>query len=816
MNKSQYMRATALLLAAFFFSGLPSPGQAQAETVDIALKTTPVNDFASPPPPVAPEIKPGFKEKSFSLIDAENFREMLDLTGPLSQEKLKFLEKNRFILLPAPREEQRPEPTSAGNDEMLFRFDQLGGDFREQKRVPQNARFIGPDIFLHAFHLYINLRQEAVETVRLRPAMRFMLEELLASAQALKKETSGLSRDKWERLTAQMVVPLILITNGGEDGSDTLDSAKAIFQRHRAGFSEATDKKITAELERIYRAEARVPGLLGLIPVDGGELIDYTRFNPRGHYRQTTAGRAYFRTMVWLSKLGWNLGDQEGLADALNCMLALSYDVSPSAAGRPKAAPAGGAADPVIKMAEAKPASPTAVANPTDAWQAWAMIMEINNFFLGYQSAPGFQQWIPFLMKEAEVDRFTADTAADAAVLHRLSAASASLAKSAPVAHESRPDGPGPVLCFFPPRDSLTKFMAAELTRPDIREGTPAVFSALYLPALMGSRYPRELLARQVALDFTGGETPPAESAEAVKEKARRSAMILIKLMDSWSLKLNERPDQRRFSSIDSAWMHLSGTLTRDYGSGYPLYMQTTAYQAKQLETVLGSNAERLSDLLFDQPAAEVPAENKPAANKAEDGPAAPVVKGFVEPNLAFWREMTRIAKYTADGFQSHGLFPEDLEEYGALSRFLKRLERCAALSEKELTGQPLTDDDYEFIRLFSLDFMAAPVGHGPTPDRRAALVTEIWTVAAPPEGQSAVVYEANAGPQLMLVLVGNDKTPRLTVGLAYNHYEITAPAGRRMTNERWRELVYSDANGPAVHKPPLPSKNFWYDPLNP
>ena len=829
MNKHKYMRAAAFLLAVFFFPGLfppaaaPAPSQTRTEAVGIPLKTTVVNDFAVPPPPADPDLKPGFKEKSFPLHEAENFKEMLTLTGPLPPDQIKLLEKNRFLLLPDARGEKTPD--FEGYDEMLFRFDQLGGSFQEQKREPHNARFVGPDIFLHAFQVYLNLRLEAAETTRLRPVMRFMLEELLANAQTMKRETSGPSREKWERLTAQMAVPLVLISNAEGEGADTAANARAVFKNYRAGFSDSLSKKIMAELDRVYQAEARAAGLLGLVPADGGEVIDYTRFIPRGRHRHTAAGRAYFRAMAWLSGLGWDLSDPEGLADALNCALALSYDSGRAADGRTEPAPAGGAPEPAIKKAADGPAPPAATSNPADAWQAWAMITEINNFFLGYQSAPGFQQWLPFLMKEAGVDRFTADTAADEGVLSRLARASASLPKIAPVPHESQPLGPGQILCFFPARDSLTKILSAELTyQPKIREEAPAVFSSLYLPALLGGKYARELTPRQVALDLNGGGPERADSAEANRDKAQRSTAALIGLMDSWAVKLNELPDQRRFNSLDAAWLHLSATLTRDYGPGYPLYMQNAAYQAKQLETVLGSNTERQADLIFERPAAAPPPAGEGPADEAGDGPAAPVVKGLVEPNRAFWQEMIRVVKYTADGFEKHGLFPEDLEEYGisrqgALNRFLKRLERCAALSEKELSGKPLTDDDYEFIRLFTLDFMAAPVGGGRHPSRRTALATDIWTVDADlaREGQPAMVYEANAEPRLMLVLVGNDKSPRLTVGLAYNHYEIIAPYGLRLTNERWRKLVYVGHDDPAAaKKSKLPPKNFWYDPLRP
>jgi hypothetical protein len=58
-----------------------------------------------------------------------------------------------------------------------------------------------------------------------------------------------------------------------------------------------------------------------------------------------------------------------------------------------------------------------------------------------------------------------------------------------------------------------------------------------------------------------------------------------------------------------------------------------------------------------------------------------------------------------------------------------------------------------------------------------------------------------------MLVLVGNDDTVRLAVGVAFNHYEFTGPLATRYTDADWQSQVYE-------HQPNLPPKNFWYQSL--
>ena len=58
-----------------------------------------------------------------------------------------------------------------------------------------------------------------------------------------------------------------------------------------------------------------------------------------------------------------------------------------------------------------------------------------------------------------------------------------------------------------------------------------------------------------------------------------------------------------------------------------------------------------------------------------------------------------------------------------------------------------------------------------------------------------------------MLALVGNEGQSRLTVGVAFNHYEFTGPLSRRYTDADWQARVYDSP-------PQVPPKNFWYQGL--
>ena len=709
------------------------------------------------PAPAPPGPKPAFKDAPFPLSDAENLREILAAVGSLSPGEAEFLEKNRFLLLHRPfRPALRPPSSAAVNDEMLAAFDSLGGPLAEHLRRPDHARFIGPDVFIHALGRYLASRQAAAEAGPMRELLRQVAEGLYHNAAALRAGRAGQSAANWERLMAQLLVPLVILGQAADDRED-LEAALARLAARRPNLPLGLISRVQTEIRRVCLAQGKASGLLGLTPADSSPEVDYSVFRARGYYAADPAARAYFRAASWFQRLGWDTRTEDGLADALNFALAMSYE-----------SPADDVPDPRAALTR---------------------LTELSGFFYGPARAPGWAEWTPFLMKEAEVPEFTADTAAEAEVLSRLRAAAAKWA----LLPEGRP-GSAPLVHLLPRRLGWPRILAGDLTGlwPD---SAPPIFSALWLPTLWRQSLAEETIGRQLALtapESAENRLSPRLPAPAFLEKAAQG--------------LKDRPDDYWFSSLGAAWWPVWATLTGRYGPGHPLYMRNRAFAAKELETIFGSLADLPAPLAAVADTGR-PGQAPPRAEAEADQPSAPLVKGFVEPNPDFWRQMNRLVKFLMASFMHFEIFPEDLEEDGALSRFLRRLERAADIAEKELAGQALAEYDYEFIRLFTLDWMAAPFG-APRVRREApdiGAVSEIWST------EGTHVYEATAAPRLILVLVGNENSPRLTVGLAYNHYEFISALPRPQTEELWRLSV---SNPDQDNQ--LPPKNFWYDPLQP
>jgi hypothetical protein len=284
-----------------------------------------------------------------------------------------------------------------------------------------------------------------------------------------------------------------------------------------------------------------------------------------------------------------------------------------------------------------------------------------------------------------------------------------------------------------------------------------------------------------------------------------------------------------------------------EYGEGYPLYMRSEAFQAKQLEALAGSYAELMHDTLLYQRPSVARTTSFAALNGGDGGdgrnggegegeapPPARLPKGLVEPNPEFWDSAAAAVASVEEGFRRHVLFPGDLESHGALAALSSQVRRLGDISRRELAGEPLPEDDYEFIRTFGVDrfLRDEPLEDLDGWDYLSGVAADVQAVtgtagpgAPGPGGVPGAVHEATGAPDLMYVLAGNDGEERVCVGVAYNHYEFRLPPPWRLTDAEWRAVAYRGSGflelrdpspyPPSPALPELPPKPFWYEPAS-
>jgi len=159
----------------------------------------------------------------------------------------------------------------------------------------------------------------------------------------------------------------------------------------------------------------------------------------------------------------------------------------------------------------------------------------------------------------------------------------------------------------------------------------------------------------------------------------------------------------------------------------------------------------------------------------------------------------------TRDGLLSRGLIvqpsdstsPGDAQDYKALDTLATLALNLKHISEKELSNQDLTDQEYNLIKnyggtLESITRMASDPADPSTPgssdlqDQDAAVVADVAS------SQDKALEEGTGHFMEIYVVFPLDGKLYLGRGGIYSQYEFTQPSGSRLTDQQWQERLNS------------------------
>lgn len=240
------------------------------------------------------------------------------------------------------------------------------------------------------------------------------------------------------------------------------------------------------------------------------------------------------------------------------------------------------------------------------------------------------------------------------------------------------------------------------------------------------------------------------------------------------------------FQNLYWGWLYVLKFLLGEFGEGYQTFMQTKAWQDKELNTALASWTELRHDTTLYV---------KQSYTMAElgAGPPPPPVVGYVEPVPEFYARLLTLTKVTSKGLKK--LVPkEELEKLKiepALNEFSEILTKLLEISKKELENKPLTEDEYYFIENFGSisERLIKTVAEGvPDPDIfKTTLIADVHT-----DVNTEKVLEEGVG--YIKTLVVAYKLPEghilLGVGPVFSYYEFKQPMNERLTDEEWRIML--------------------------
>lgn len=223
-----------------------------------------------------------------------------------------------------------------------------------------------------------------------------------------------------------------------------------------------------------------------------------------------------------------------------------------------------------------------------------------------------------------------------------------------------------------------------------------------------------------------------------------------------------------------------------------PYFMLTPEWDKKSLNAMLGSWTELKHDAILY-------AKQPMGAECGGAGPPDPIVKGYVEPNVKFWQKAIDLLKKNKEILSTHGLLTEKIAN--ANEQLIEEAEFLLAVSKKELRGEVLKDVEYDQLEYIGAKFenmsleLLRDKDHElwdweaiQGPDRKVALVADVYTANADNNPEKSILYEAIGDADEIYVVVEIGGYLWLTRGAVFSYREFQRPAnGQRLNDEEWQ-----------------------------
>ena len=319
---------------------------------------------------------------------------------------------------------------------------------------------------------------------------------------------------------------------------------------------------------------------------------------------------------------------------------------------------------------------------------------------------------------------------------------------------------------------------------------------------LMPQRYQPDAEVLQEMVDYDGDPTERAtpQGLDFMAAMGVSAAeKVLIEEGQKWKdfkpmlEKMKKRMGEINWQeSLATQWMQTVKTVN-EKDKGVPYFMVGDGWDLKNLNAALSSWAELKHDAILY-------AKQPMGAECGGGGPPDPVVKGYVEPNVAFWKKAIELLDNTANLLNEHNMMTEKVKE--ATERIGEEVGFLLRISEKELAGKALTDEEYDQIKCIgatfeniSLDLLRQPdqylMGWSDVQgsDRKMALVADVYTANSDNNPNKSILYEAVGLGDEIYVVVEIGGYLYLMRGAVFSYREFTEPVDmQRLTDEEWQQ----------------------------
>ncbi|MBR0048128.1 MAG: DUF3160 domain-containing protein [Prevotella sp.] len=248
--------------------------------------------------------------------------------------------------------------------------------------------------------------------------------------------------------------------------------------------------------------------------------------------------------------------------------------------------------------------------------------------------------------------------------------------------------------------------------------------------------------------------------------------------------------------TIATQWMQTLKVLNNeDKGEKAPYFMVTPEWSKKDLNAALASWAELKHDAILY-------AKQPMGAECGGGGVPEPLVKGYVEPNIPFWKKAVELLNNTAELLKEQNMMTPKIKD--VTERITEEVTFLLRMSEKEQAGELLSDEEYDQISYIgstfeniSIDLIRMPnqelMGWTDVEgaDRKVALVADVYTANADNNPNKSILIEAVACADEIYVVVEMGGYLYLTRGAVLSYREFIQPIDQpRPTDEEWQQQL--------------------------
>ncbi|MBU0691761.1 DUF3160 domain-containing protein [bacterium] len=607
--------------------------------------------------------------------------------------------------------------------------------------VPKIPNFVTVDCVLQAYHLYFSFLLRTMEEQKLYYSVQFLTRLMLESS----VEQYYRLADPDFKAAAVKNIAYFLVTRKMLH----IDGVSTYGRMNETVPDEAVDIA-NAEFEKVKSHAARESS--DIFPGD----LDYSQFIPRGHYTRDAKLESYFLAMMWfgLGALPARANDENGMN--VRCDECIRQ---------------------TLLMTDALFRSNEYGRAPIGSWQQV------------YRTTSAFAGQSDFLTPH-DIHRLIADIYSDSYDITELEDAV-----------------------------KFEKFASRfeKLESPRIKHKAVGMASGVQF-RLMGQRYILDSEILQTLSEYPVRSFPRGLDVFAVLGSDRAADILdqvynqpeqwdrYLPLRDSLELAVQDWKPENDHSSIYHSWLDVLRELIAKPDPAAPLFAQNTAWLDKELTTALASWAEGRHDIILYANASW--AEGEGGMEKP------PLPKGYVEPVPKVFAKLEALVQLTRDVLREQGCRIPDADVLAVrLADLIGFLEACA---DKELRGETLMDADYIRIQYIGSELeqlstdivnldrnMPAFNWEGQKVEMEPHKLRGWFEITGPDRDLAVIADVHNSGDQCLEVAVGHvdeiyvivpiEDELRITRGGVFSYYEFPYPAGHRLTDEAWQEMLKRD-----------------------